>query len=283
MKKVSTAATKPSRNFSQPNLIIGMDLGDRSSCYCVLDETGRMVMEQKVSTTAKALQVALGGMPRSRIALETGTHSPWVSRLLSGLGHEVIVAHARNVRLIGESRKKDDRLRCANSGPAGAHRSRVALSGEAPQRASASGPDGDPGTSRPGAGPHGAGQHGPRTGQELRRTVARLQCAQHESGKGRGAESGVASRTAAVAGDAGVAERTHRRVQPADREAGARELSAGGVAEAGEGSGHADRADVFADAGRSTSLPQEPRRGLLPGTAAGTKKLRTERAADAHQ
>ena len=49
-------------------------------------------------------------MPRCRIALETGMHSPWVSRLLSELGHAVIVAHARNVRLIGESRKKDDRL-----------------------------------------------------------------------------------------------------------------------------------------------------------------------------
>ena len=49
-------------------------------------------------------------MPRSRIALETGMHSPWVSRVLSELGHEVIVAHARNVRLIGESRQKDDRL-----------------------------------------------------------------------------------------------------------------------------------------------------------------------------
>ena len=83
MKKVSTAATKPSRNFSQSKLTIGLDLGDRSSCYCVLDETGRMVMEQKVSTTAKGLQAALGGMPRSRIALETGTHSPWVSRLLA--------------------------------------------------------------------------------------------------------------------------------------------------------------------------------------------------------
>src|SRR4051812_22926434 len=67
-------------------------------------------MEQKVSTTAKALQAAFGAMPRSRIALETGMHSPWVSRLLNALGHEVIVAHARNVRLIGESRKKDDRI-----------------------------------------------------------------------------------------------------------------------------------------------------------------------------
>jgi len=42
--------------------------------------------------------------------METGTHSPWVSRLLTGLGHEVIVAHARNVRLISQSRRKDDRL-----------------------------------------------------------------------------------------------------------------------------------------------------------------------------
>jgi transposase len=76
----------------------------------VLDEAGRVLLEQKVSTTSKAMQEVFGGMPRSRIALETGMHSPWVSRLLSELGHEVIVAHARNVRLIGESRKKDDRM-----------------------------------------------------------------------------------------------------------------------------------------------------------------------------
>jgi transposase len=110
MKKISTAAVKGSRNFSEGKLTIGLDLGDRSSCYCVLDDSGRIIMERKVSTPPKALEATFGAMPRSRIALETGTHSPWVSRLLSGLGHEVIVAHARNVRLIGESRKKDDRL-----------------------------------------------------------------------------------------------------------------------------------------------------------------------------
>ena len=110
MKKVSTATTKQNRIFSRPNLTVGLDLGDRSSCYCVLDEGGSIVMEQKVSTTAKALQAALGAMPRSRVALETGMHSPWISRLLNDLGHEVIVAHARKVRLIGESRRKDDRL-----------------------------------------------------------------------------------------------------------------------------------------------------------------------------
>ncbi|HEV2731265.1 MAG TPA: hypothetical protein VGV15_14640, partial [Terriglobales bacterium] len=68
MKKGSTAATKQSRNFSQHKLTIGLDLGDRSSYYCVLDETGRIVMEQRVATTPKALQAAFGTMPRSRVA-----------------------------------------------------------------------------------------------------------------------------------------------------------------------------------------------------------------------
>src|SRR5215469_18726117 len=110
MKKVSTTAATKGRNISQHKLTIGVDLGDRSSWYCVLDERGRALMEQRVSTTRNALCEVFGGMPRSRIALETGMHSPWVSRQLSELGHEVIVAHARNVRLISESRRKDDRL-----------------------------------------------------------------------------------------------------------------------------------------------------------------------------
>jgi len=110
MKKVSTAAAKQIRNFSGQKLTIGLALGDRSSWYCILDEAGGVLLEQRLSTTPKAMWEVVGAMPRCRIALETGMHSPWVSRLLSELGHAVIVAHARNVRLIGESRKKDDRL-----------------------------------------------------------------------------------------------------------------------------------------------------------------------------
>ncbi len=110
MKKVSTVAAKQTRNFSQPELMIGLELGDRSSWYCLLDEVGEVLREQKLSTTPKAMREVFSAMPRCRIALETGMHSPWVSRLLSAVGHEAIVAHARNVRLIGESRKKDDRM-----------------------------------------------------------------------------------------------------------------------------------------------------------------------------
>ena len=110
MKKVSTAVAKQIRNFSEQKLTIGLDLGERSSWYCMLDESGEVLLEQKLGTTPRAMKEVFGGMPHSRIALETGMHSPGVSRVLSALGHEVIVAHARNVRLIGESRKKDDRM-----------------------------------------------------------------------------------------------------------------------------------------------------------------------------
>jgi transposase len=110
MKKLSTMAAHAIEKLQTHQLTIGLDLGDRWSWYSVRDEAGEVLLERKVTTTPKAIQEVFGRMRRSRIALETGMHSPWVSRLLSGLGHEVIVAHARNVRLIGESRRKDDRL-----------------------------------------------------------------------------------------------------------------------------------------------------------------------------
>ena len=100
MKKVSAAAVRQSRNISHPKLTIGLDLGDRNSWYCVLNEAGQIQLEQRVRTTAKALREVFGSMPRSRIALETGTHSPWISRLFSDLGHEVIVAHAREKKIL---------------------------------------------------------------------------------------------------------------------------------------------------------------------------------------
>jgi transposase len=90
-------------------LTIGVDLGDRWSFYCVLNEAGKIILEQKVATTPEAMKQPFGKISRSLIALETGTHSPWVSRLLTELGHEVIVAHAQKVELITKSNRKDDR------------------------------------------------------------------------------------------------------------------------------------------------------------------------------
>ncbi len=110
MRKNSTVVKNGNKIFKQPALTIGLDLGDRSSCYCVLDEMGNVILERSVPTTPNGIRQAFAKMPRCRIALETGTHSPWVSRQLARMDHEVIVAHARNVRLIGESSRKDDRI-----------------------------------------------------------------------------------------------------------------------------------------------------------------------------
>ena len=109
MKKISTVQVFGNEILKEQKLTIGVDLGDRWSFYCVLDEAGKIILEQKVATTPEAMKQTFGKIPRSLIALETGTHSPWVSRLLTELGHEVIVAHAQKVELITKSNRKDDR------------------------------------------------------------------------------------------------------------------------------------------------------------------------------
>src|SRR5271156_4439323 len=109
MKRISTVAIETMGIFKEHQLTIGLDLGDRWSFHCVLDEASKIILEQKVPTTPEGMQQTFGKMPQSLIALETGTHSPWVSRLLTELGHKVIVAHAQKVELITKSNRKDDR------------------------------------------------------------------------------------------------------------------------------------------------------------------------------
>ena len=97
------------KNWKGP-ITIGMDIGDKTSRYCILDGNGEVVSEGSVGTTKAALMQLYGPLRKCRIALEVGTHSPWVSRLLKGMGHEVIVANPRQLRLITESSRKDDRV-----------------------------------------------------------------------------------------------------------------------------------------------------------------------------
>src|SRR6266702_1527645 len=109
MKKTITVQAFKGEIFQGHKLTIGLDLGDRWSFYCVLDEAGQIILEQKLPTTPEAMKQTFESIPRSLIALETGTHSPWVSRVLRELGHEVLVAHAQKVQLISKSHRKDDR------------------------------------------------------------------------------------------------------------------------------------------------------------------------------
>jgi len=93
----------------RPGRTVGIDLGDRYSRYCVLNEDGEVLEEGRVRTSAEGFRRHWEGEPRQRMVLETGTHSPWSSRLLAGFGHQVIVANARKVRAISENESKNDR------------------------------------------------------------------------------------------------------------------------------------------------------------------------------
>lgn len=89
---------------------IGIDLGDRMSQYVGLDDHGEVVTEGRVPTTVAAFEKLFGAMEPKLIAIETGTHSPWVSRLLKKLGHQVVVANSRKLRLVYENSHKSDRV-----------------------------------------------------------------------------------------------------------------------------------------------------------------------------
>jgi transposase len=96
------------RNTTGGGVTVGLDLGDRYSEGCVVDASGEVVETFRVRTTEPALGKRLSSFPASRVVIEVGTHSPWVSRLVTRLGHEGIVANPRRVRLIAENDSKSD-------------------------------------------------------------------------------------------------------------------------------------------------------------------------------
>ena len=112
MKKNSTVKQSPKQAAAREEgpMTIGMDLGDKTSRYCGLGGNGEVVTEGSVATTKKGMTQKFSGMRRCLIAIEVGTHSGWLSRLLKSLGFEVIVANARQVQLISASSRKNDLL-----------------------------------------------------------------------------------------------------------------------------------------------------------------------------
>lgn len=109
-KLTKTVLRELRQRAEQGRLTIGLDLGDRNTHYCVLDEKGEALIQSKLVTTKTGLNSLLEQLPPTRVVLEVGTHSPWASRHVAGMGHEVIVANPRKVALINQSRRKNDKL-----------------------------------------------------------------------------------------------------------------------------------------------------------------------------
>jgi transposase len=99
----------------QPKTTAGLDLGDKYSYLCLIDTgSGEVIEEGRLRTTPEAIRRRFASERPLRIAIETGTHSPWVSRLLEECGHEVLVANARRLRLIYSNKRKTDEIDAEN-------------------------------------------------------------------------------------------------------------------------------------------------------------------------
>jgi transposase len=95
-------------NVTAPELTVGMDVGDARSALCVLDSSGFVVDRLAVPTSKPGVTKVFKGRERMRVALEVGSHSAWLSDLLEKLGHEVIVANARQLDRLSKSNNKND-------------------------------------------------------------------------------------------------------------------------------------------------------------------------------
>jgi transposase len=99
----------------QPQMTAGLDLGDKYSHLCLIDQQSGEVMEEgRLRTTPEAFRRRFASEQPLRIAIEAGTHSPWVSRLLEECGHEMLVANARKLRLIYANKRKTDEVDAEN-------------------------------------------------------------------------------------------------------------------------------------------------------------------------
>src|SRR5215218_4906874 len=98
-----------------PHMTAGLDLGDKYSYLCFIDQhSGEVIEEGRLRTTPEAFLRRFASEQPMRIAIEAGTHSPWVSRVLEECGHEVLVANSRKLRLIYANKRKTDEIDAEN-------------------------------------------------------------------------------------------------------------------------------------------------------------------------
>jgi transposase len=99
----------------QPLMTAGLDLGDKYSYLCLIDQqSGEVIEEGRLRTSPEAFGRRFASERSLRIAIEAGTHSPWASRVLEECGHEVLVANARKLRLIYANKQKTDEIDAEN-------------------------------------------------------------------------------------------------------------------------------------------------------------------------
>jgi transposase len=88
----------------------GLDLGKKSSRFCVVDAKRTVVREGNVRNRVAELHKVFARFPPMRIAIEASTKAFWVADRLRELGHEPVVVDPGRTKAIGAALIKHDKL-----------------------------------------------------------------------------------------------------------------------------------------------------------------------------
>ena len=88
----------------------GLDMGKKSSHFCLVDEKRKVLEEGKVKNTEVDLRREFGKRPAMRICIEASTKSFWLADRLKELGHTVVVVDPGKTKAIGAGQIKNDKL-----------------------------------------------------------------------------------------------------------------------------------------------------------------------------
>ena len=94
----------------QYKTIIGVDLGDKKNHICVTDKDGNILCEKTITNNTQHIAKLVSEHPGALFAIEVGTHSPWISRLIEASGCSCLVANARKLRAIYHNDRKCDQF-----------------------------------------------------------------------------------------------------------------------------------------------------------------------------
>ena len=106
MKKSTKSMS--SKTMAEGVATVGLDQSDRTGRFHAIDDEGKTIATGSVVLLRPELQRWAKGMAPTVVAIEAGTHSPWISRLLAACGHQVIVANPVKVALITKNVNKTD-------------------------------------------------------------------------------------------------------------------------------------------------------------------------------
>jgi Transposase len=276
-ERTTKTQRQPGRGVNRDRDSIGLDLGDKRSPYGFLDVDGEIVTEGSLAPTREEFTAYFSAIPQARMAVEVGTHSAWVSEVLTAYGHDVVIAHPRRMESMAKNRRQHDKVEARTL----ARLVRV-----------------DPELLYP-------IQH---RGAEVRRDLvlwrarnARVEARTSLINQGhgrtragvlggelpytrRGDDAGNLTRGADAAGRAGDrADHTDPRLRHAGGDMGPTYVPERSIVTAGQGRGTVDRGGMYVDARRPGTIGQEPGSRALWGPGAEPRWIGRELHAVGHE